>query len=609
MNLDLLKAIDLAGFLGRHYGIAVDSSGGARCPFHDDGEPSLSVQQRNGVGLFNCHACGAKGSIIDFVMMKEGLALPEAARRIRELEGIQDERQPEAKPRLETVRGHRYTDEAGAELWQKIKLSDGTFRCRHKDPDGKWIYNLEGVRRVPYRLHAIKDAPAVIVCEGERDADTLAAIGYPATSGPSGKDSWPDELTPMFAAKEVRILYDVGQDEAARAVAAKLSTVCEHVFILKVPLPNKEDDITDYLGQFETEDAKRDAFLGILAAEERFEDPAAAAPEPLSLTLSEVEPRAVPWLWPGFIPLGRATLISGDPGCGKSWFCLGLAARLSRGEPWPDGTPGSGPAQTYYLTVEDDLHDTVRPRIDSLGGDPAMIAAYNSEHPLHLNLADPEGLKRLEAEIIRLGNVRLVVPDPIIDFSGKTNPNAGEEVRALLTPLIKLAVKHNFALVLIGHLNKAQTLSAIYRAGGSTSGWLGKCRASFMIFRDLDDKTLRHVIPIKANLAQQDPPQLEFRIDQGRLDIKVSDEDVDIDDQLNPQTGRKPRERDDAVKWLEDTFIGQTEVPASDIEAAAFRAGISGRTLDRAKKAAGIRSIQKNDPNGRRCWHWVKDAK
>ena len=130
-----------------------------------------------------------------------------------------------------------------------------------------------------------------------------------------------------------------------------------------------------------------------------------------------------------------------------------------------------------------------------------------------------------------------------------------------------------------------------------------------MIFRDKDDKPLRHVIPIKANLARQDPPQLEFRINQGRLDIKISDQEVDVDDQLNPEAGRKPRERDDAVKWLTDTFIGQTEVPASDIEAAALRAGISARTLDRAKKAARIRSFQQNDPNGKRCWFWAQDAK
>ena len=219
--------------------------------------------------------------------------------------------------------------------------------------------------------------------------------------------------------------------------------------------------------------------------------------QPMSLLLSGVEPQRVPWLWQDYVPLGRATLVSGDPGCGKTWFALDLAARLSRGAEWPDGALSEGPAKTLYMTVEDDAHDTIRPRIDSLGGDPSMIAVYNAEHPLHLDLSTARGLKRLETELTRLTNVKLVVIDPILDFSGGVNPNAGEEVRALLTPLISLASRQQFALVLVGHLNKAQTLTAIYRAGGSTAGWLGKCRASFMVYRKNKTKHCVASIPSK----------------------------------------------------------------------------------------------------------------
>ena len=328
--------------------------------------------------------------------------------------------------------------------------------------------------------------------------------------------------------------------------------------------------------------------------------------EPTSLLLSDVEARRVPWLWQDYIPLGRATLISGDPGSAKTWFCLDLAARLSKGLRWPDGFPGTAPAQTYYLTVEDDLADTVRPRIDSLGGDPAMIAVFNSEHPLHLDLNKPEGLLRLEKELVRLGNVRLVVVDPIIDFSGDSNPNAGEEVRALLTPLIRLAAKLNFALVLIGHLNKSQAMSAIYRAGGSTGGWLGKCRAAFLIFRDHDDKTLRHIIALKANLSPQDPGQLEFRINRGQLEIEVSREEVDADEQLNPQHGPRPRERNEAVDWIKEFFGDKTEIPTLEVETAARVDHISEATLSRAKKSAGYRSVRRTDADGKTHWAWSR---
>ena len=270
IELDRLKALDLPGFLERHYGIRVNGNGAAVCPFHEDRNPSLSVQQKNGLGLFNCHACGAKGTILDFVMKKEGLSLREAARRIAELEGIQDDLRPAEKLKFEIVRTHVYTDETGAPVWEKIKLADGTFRCRRREGD-HWTYKLNGVERVPYRLDKIKDEPAVIVCEGEKDADTLAALGFPATSGPSGKDSWPDEITPRFAGKECRIIFDVGQDAAALAVAAKLSAVSDRVFIMTVPLPDHEQDITDYLDLFAKEEGKRDAFYAIAAAAQPFQ--------------------------------------------------------------------------------------------------------------------------------------------------------------------------------------------------------------------------------------------------------------------------------------------------------------------------------------------------
>lgn len=323
---------------------------------------------------------------------------------------------------------------------------------------------------------------------------------------------------------------------------------------------------------------------------------------PTTIILSNVESRIVPWLWKNFIPLGRGVLISGDPGSGKTWLTLDAAARLSRGLPWADGSPGGDPANTYYMTVEDDAHDTIRPRIDSLGGDPSRIAIYNSEHPLHVDLSTEEGRKRIENEIIKVGNVRLVVIDPILDFSGGVNPNAGEEVRALLTPLINMAARHDFALVMVGHLNKDQTMSAIYRAGGSTSGWLGKCRAAFMIFRDIDDKTLRHVIPIKANLAPVDPPQIEFRIINGQINARISEEEVNPEEHLNPQRkpGPTPERRSAAEVWLKEFFADRSEIPVTEIEAIAKMRGIKPATLRRAKRTLGIHGRQ--TPDG---WVWM----
>jgi hypothetical protein len=335
-NFDQLKAIDLAGFVYRHYDIRVSSGGAALCPFHEDEKPSLSVFQRNGIWGWKCHSCDCGGTIIDFVMKKEGIGLPgEAAKRIMELEGIRDNPGQDPNPKLKIVRIHSYTDEKGVELWQKVKTADGSFLCRRKGLDGKWIYNLEGVRRVPYRLNAIKDEPAVVICEGEKDADTLAGLGYPATSGPSGKDSWPDEITSIFQGKEVRVLFDVGQDEAARALAKRLSSVCPHIAILHVPLQDHEADITDYLDQFKTDQEKRDAFMGILLKEEKFQPEPGPATE---LSMSFISGRElkgmdlrVEWTVDKLIPEQAITIVHGAGGMGKTWLLLQIAKAVSEG--------------------------------------------------------------------------------------------------------------------------------------------------------------------------------------------------------------------------------------------------------------------------------------
>lgn len=326
---------------------------------------------------------------------------------------------------------------------------------------------------------------------------------------------------------------------------------------------------------------------------------------PLTTCLAHIQPQSITWLWPNYIPIGCAVMVTGDPGCGKTWFSLDTAARLSRGTRWIDGSEVGDPANSIYLTVEDDIGATIRPHLDGLGGDPEHVFVYDPTQ-LHLDLSTGDGLDRLEKEIEKIGNVKLVVIDPIIDFSGGINPNKGEEVRALLTPLIGLASRLGFALLLISHLNKAQAMNAIYRAGGSTSGWLGKCRAAFILFRDIYDKQLRHVAPLKTNLAQGDPPQLEFRLNEGQMTAKVSSEEVNIDEHLNPRPHRKPREREDAQDWLENLFTDRNEIPATEIEEKAKSDRISPRTLKRAKAASGYISKRVKNQDGNFQWIWQK---
>jgi putative DNA primase/helicase len=521
---------------------------------------------------------------------------------------------------------YEYRDEAGQVLFEKLRYEPKSFRLRHK-LDGRMVYNLDGVRRVPFRLPKVAAASTVVLCEGEKDCLNVSELGFCATTAPFGAANWPDELSACFKDKVVYVCYDVGQEAGALRAAASLHGQAKEVRVCRLPLTENEADVTDYLNTIPPDSPDRSAKQIKLVQEllrdaelyeYRDEDlkPAKTkarikpAELPLSLSLTGVEARAVNWLWPNFIPLARATIVSGDPNVGKTWLVLDIAARLSRGLAWPDGTPGPEPANIIYLTVEDNPHDTIRPRIDSLGGDPARIFVLNPAYEDFISFAEHEGLKALEQEILRIGDVRLVVLDPVLDFSGKVNPNAAEQVRAFLSPLVHLAEKLNLALVLVAHLNKAQSQSAIYRTGGSTSAWLGKCRAAFMVFRDRDDKKKRYVSAIKSNLAPEDPPQLAFLPEFGRLIFEKVEDEVDMDEQLNPQLfpGAEKEETSFAVTWLRE-LLKDGPVDLKEILKAARESGVSRATVFRARtRLALVARIENVGRSRSSSWELPKKA-
>src|SRR5262245_65586840 len=96
-------------------------------------------------------------------------------------------------------------------------------------------------------------------------------------------------------------------------------------------------------------------------------------PLPRFRAISEVPLRLVDWLWPGRLAVGQMAILEGDPGLGKSFLALDLAARLSTGRPWPDAAPAAAPASCVYLNGEDDEHATVGPRLRALGADLARV--------------------------------------------------------------------------------------------------------------------------------------------------------------------------------------------------------------------------------------------
>jgi hypothetical protein len=225
--------------------------------------------------------------------------------------------------------------------------------------------------------------------------------------------------------------------------------------------------------------------------------------DPDLLTLANFRPSRIEWLWPGYIPLGKLTILDGDPGLGKSTVMLDLAARGSVG-----GQTASGdPLQTFstlIVTSEDDPSDTLLPRLNLAGGDPRYVH-------LRTGITLPDQAELLEANVAET-EAQLVYIDPIVAYLGEQVRTASDHhVRRALAPLGEIAKRQRCAIVAIRHLNKQTGGDAVYRGGGSI-GFAGLARAVLAVGRDPDDPERFVMAAVKINVARR-PPSLAYRLE------------------------------------------------------------------------------------------------
>lgn len=298
------------------------------CPFHKDTKPSLHVSKKGDGWVWYCHSCGIGGNIIHFEMRKRDCSKSDAIRHLAERFHLDNGRPAQRR----AVRQHLYHDAEGQVVYRKVKFSDDTWEFQHQEA-GKWVGKKGDHPHVLFRWPAVKDSPDLFLVEGEKDAETLARLNYPATSADCGKKDQLKDVLPFFRGKNVRVCYDVGNDIEAEAAAAKIATVAANVFILKVPMPNVEDDITDYLDQFPTDDEKRDAMMTLLAAEKRY-SPLAPRLAPfikgrdvklLDLRVEEVVEKLV--------FEAAINILHGKGGAGKTWLGFQIGRAVSLGIP------------------------------------------------------------------------------------------------------------------------------------------------------------------------------------------------------------------------------------------------------------------------------------
>jgi hypothetical protein len=331
-----------------------------------------------------------------------------------------------------------------------------------------------------------------------------------------------------------------------------------------------------------------------------------AAPAPILqpdlVRLADVTARPVGWLWEPFLPTGMLTMLSGDPGTGKSFIALSIAADLTRGK-LQDGRVVE-PANVLYLSVENPLAQSIRPRFDMLGGDAerffalrgTMFAENGEEQHGAVTLGD---VPILNSAIQQTG-AKLVIVDPLQSYMGaNVDLHRSNETRPVLDGLSKLAEAHGCALLLLRHLSKQSGGKAIHRGLGSID-LTGAVRSEMLAGSLPDDPEARALVHVKSNVGRIGRT-LGYAIDgEGRF-TWTGECNISAADLLAAPAGPGDHKLTEATAWLTELLKpGPRE--QREVRELAEQAGISYATLRRAKNALRVRSYK---ASVRGAWMWA----
>jgi len=520
--LDKIRAaVEQATGPGRHH----SSGWQLRCPAHSDRNPSLSLgENAEHHALLHCQA----GCDTDAVLNALGLSR-------RDLYPIQ----PDDRRQDPVVARYQYVDETGAPLFEVERTAAKRFRQRRPDPlnPGKWIYKLDGVRRVLYRLplvlEAIRESQIVYVVEGEKDVHTLEARGLVATTNPGGVGKWRPEYTEALRGAHVVVIADrdsAGQGQKhARAIAAELTPVVASLTLVQ---PAVGKDITDHLTSGLDLDAVQFLGMEVPADPPSLNGGAPGLPDDASEQLAEqpeegprlrltpassFKMRRVRWVWEDRMPLGEICLIPGREGIGKSTFLAWLAAQITRGN-----LPGiyfGQPRAVLYAASEDAWDYTVAPRMFAAGADLDLV--------LRIDVVEAEGISgkltlpthsRLIPDAAKQVDAAMLMCDPILsNISERINPNHARELRFALEPLRDAAEQAGIAVAALAHFNKSRDVDVSTMVSGSRA-WVEVARANIAIARDDREqpdgskRVVQVLTQTKNNLGRLDLPSLEYVI-------------------------------------------------------------------------------------------------
>lgn len=450
--------------------------GSGICCLHDDRNPSFSFNLAT--GFFHCFGCGASGDIFTFYALKHELDVRRDFPAV--LQGIAQEfsipitskstysksassSKSAASWESRIVCTYDYPDEDGTLQYQICRLEPKDFRARRPNGKGGWIRDLGDVPLVLYNLSQVNKADEVIVCEGEKDADRLNALGFTATTNPFGAGKWKPEYSESLKGKKVVIPSD--NDDAGRkhaeAVARDTYGKATSIKILSLPDLPEKGDMSDFLATFnDPEEAKERLSLLIESAElwtppktPTLEDAIFSFSSADSLDIPERKNIIDPWL-----KEASMTLISGPRGIGKSMLDLGLLKAVSEGTsfgPWKV----ENPVACLYVDGEMTVSD-LKERITYFSNDLREKAPlfFYSDHRANLmglpraNLLNPEWRCHMKKILTEWG-IKLWVLDNLASLAPGIDENKKQDYDPINQFLLELRFA-GIASILMHHTGK-----------------------------------------------------------------------------------------------------------------------------------------------------------
>ncbi|MBX3306495.1 MAG: AAA family ATPase [Nitrospira sp.] len=330
---------------------------------------------------------------------------------------------------------------------------------------------------------------------------------------------------------------------------------------------------------------------------------------------SEIKLESAKHVWKGRVPTRMLTCVMGDPGEGKTTIVCSLAAQATRGQ--LAGDDAGQPVGVCICSAEDSPAHTLGPRLAVAGADMTRVhlMEFRDQNQFTRGVLFPDDCAAIRTRMEATGSKILIVDPLVAHLPPELNSWRDQDIRRALDAMKRLAEELDAAIIFLSHLNKNSSApNPLYRLSNSIA-ISAAARSILWAAQDPTDESAKVLVHIKANVAEK-APTLRYCIESHLLadNIKTSKivwageaPAITADDLMQqPSDKHEPLGAGDEAKlWLEG-IIGPEGKEASFILKEAEKVGIAKRTLDRAKKALGVKPQFHGKSHH---WLWVLPSK